>query len=205
MPTAESNLPIGTEAQGAAQVSAADYRWFNNSGQELARLRVADGWLIVESLLIRDTGDPAELVQLYRNSNGNARVSLFNGDGVELVLEAGDGYIDFVDTSIVVNSGQPVNQAARFTGAPLQTTPILTVESSDADVFLAVKSDGTLSVANLLQLGALTVAALPDAEAFEGSIAYVNNATDSTRLNKVENGGALRLLVFSDGHSWLIL
>lgn len=56
-----------------------------------------------------------------------------------------------------------------------------------------------------LQLGQLTVATLPSAAAYPGTLAFVSDATATTARSTVAGGGANKVLVMSDGTNWLIV
>ena len=71
---------------------------------------------------------------------------------------------------------------------------------------------GTLGVTGALQCGSpvqlpyMTVATLPAASSANvGCIAYIHDATATTRYSTVAGGGSNGVVVFSNGSSWLIL
>lgn len=75
--------------------------------------------------------------------------------------------------------------------------------SSPVDgVITCTKDDGTSGA--VLRLIAQTVASLPSASTYSGSIALVSDATATTARSTVAGGGANKVLVFSDGTNWLI-
>lgn len=59
--------------------------------------------------------------------------------------------------------------------------------------------------AGALDLGQLTVATLPAAASYPGSLAFVSDATATTARSTVAGGGANEVLVMSDGANWLIV
>jgi hypothetical protein len=62
-----------------------------------------------------------------------------------------------------------------------------------------------LTVGTIMTLPTSAVGSLPSAAASEGAIAYVNDATSTTRLSTAAGGGSNKVIVFSDGANWLIL
>jgi hypothetical protein len=82
--------------------------------------------------------------KIYKDANaGTARVSLFNGDGVELYIESGDGYLMLPKAALVVAGGSNYNPSVLIGANPGQTQPILQLWSGGVPVF-TVAPDGKL-------------------------------------------------------------
>ena len=93
------------------------------------------------------------------------------------------------------------------TAAFLQTTEATTGGAGSLTIAGGVYS-AKKSVAGLFQSQAYTVSGLTSAYPASGSpgaVAYVTDATSTTRLATVAGGGANKVMVFSDGTNWLIL
>jgi len=75
---------------------------------------------------------------------------------------------------------------------------------SPADKVVRIRDNAGTGPA-ALQSGQFTVANLPAAATYTGSMAFVSDATATTARSTVAGGGANRVMVMSDGTNWLIV
>jgi len=106
-----------------------------------------------------------------------------NTGGASGTIQSGNGTGTGALSSLLLQSPVAV---AGGSGAQTQTTG------------LAIKN-------GVAVLTSYTVANLPAASTVQGGMAYVSDANATTRLATVAGGGANKVVVFSDGASWLIL
>jgi hypothetical protein len=67
---------------------------------------------------------------------------------------------------------------------------------------LKVKNDGRVTLSNVINLKAYTVATLPTGTV--GDVAYVTDASSPTALATVSGGGSTTVMVFYNGTNWIV-
>lgn len=95
--------------------------------------------------------EPIEPVfaKIYRSGAGNGRFSLINGNAVELIMEAGDGYIMFPNTDVVIgNDNDYANPNLNIATSSGGNANAITINGYEGLVF-AVDKHGVIEAANL--------------------------------------------------------
>jgi hypothetical protein len=137
------------------------------------------------------------------SGGGNARDLAFQTDGTtRLTINATTGSAVF--TGSVTSSGVAIGTNVAIPAAGFVTWSGRAAIASPADkVVKIVDNAGTGPSA--LQAGQFTVANLPAAATYAGSMAFVSDATATTARSTVAGGGANKVMVMSDGTNWLIV
>jgi hypothetical protein len=135
----------------------------------------------------------------FYSTDSTAHFSRDSGNAVYARRRVTDGPV----VSFFRDTTQAGSVAASSTGVSLDGTAYSSL-SVGGSVIAESTADG-LEVFNRLTLPISAVGSLPSAAASEGAIAYVNDATATTRLSVAAGGGSNKVLVFSDGANWLIL
>lgn len=85
------------------------------------------------------------------------------------------------------------------------TTASTTTATGGATFAGGIGVAGNVVSGGTVRTGAFTVATLPTASTYPGGLAYVTDASATTRLSTVSGSGSNKVMVFSDGTNWLIL
>ena len=98
---------------------------------------------------IDNPGNPHRIGRIWRDTtNGVSKLSLYNGDGQELWMESGDGYIMMPQTSlVVVGSGSPNPILDLQAGSSQGTASLFSVKGDGGDSAFFVNYDGKLKLA----------------------------------------------------------
>ena len=133
---------------------------------------------------------------------GTARALEFQTDGTTRLTISTTGAATF--TGSVTTSGVAIGANISIPAAGVIAWSGRCETLSPADKVLRIRDNAGTGPA-ILQSGQFTVANLPAAATYTGSMAFVSDATATTPRSTVAGGGANKVMVMSDGANWLIV